>query len=229
MISSYAGTMQKMMPSGNYKWNTCITLAEILRTPEDSNVGYFVEVDLKYPSHLHDFHNGLPLAPEKVCIRPSWLSPYANSFGIMASKTPKLVETLYDIKLRLPPSEFEILCKTWLQVSKLHRVCEFQQSTWLRVYIEKNTVMRKQATNDFEKNFYKLMSNACFGKTMENLRKRSQMKFVTNPQQAETLAQRAIFKSFQIINDNLVPVSFKISSVLWTKPTPVGASIVDLS
>ena len=64
---------------------------------------------------------------------------------------------------------------------------------------------------------------------MENLRKRSQMKFVTNPQQAETLAQRATFKSFQIINDNLMSVSFKSSSVLWTKPTPVGASILDLS
>ena len=50
-------------------------------------------------SHLHDSHNGLPLAPEKVCIRPSWLSPYANSFGIKASKTPKLVETLYDKKI----------------------------------------------------------------------------------------------------------------------------------
>ena len=111
VTSLYAGTMQKMMPLGNYKWNTCITLAEILQTPEDSNVGYFVEVDLKYPSHLHDSHNGLPLAPEKVCIRPSWLSPYANSFGVKASKTPKLVETIK--KLRLPLSEFEVLCKTW--------------------------------------------------------------------------------------------------------------------
>ena len=98
VTSLYAGTMQKMMPLGNYKWNTNITLAEILQTPEDSNVVYFVEVDLKYPSHLHDSHNGLPLAPEKVCIRPSWLSPFANSFSIKASKTPKLVETLYDEK-----------------------------------------------------------------------------------------------------------------------------------
>ena len=89
--------------------------------------------------------------------------------------------------------------------------------------------MRKQATNDFEKNFHKLMSNACFGKTMENLRKRSKVKFVSNPQQAEAFAQRATFKSFQIIRQDLVCVSFKKSSVLWTKPTPVGASILDLS
>ena len=64
---------------------------------------------------------------------------------------------------------------------------------------------------------------------MENLRKRSRMKFVTNPQQAETLAQRATFKSFHKINDNLVSGSFKSSSVLWTNPSPVGVSILDLS
>ena len=89
--------------------------------------------------------------------------------------------------------------------------------------------MRKQAKNDFEKNFYKLMSNTCFGKTMGNLRKRSVIKFVSNPQQAETFAQRATFKSFQIIRQDLVSVSFKKSYVVWTKPTPVGAAILDLS
>ena len=71
VTSLYARTMQKMMPLGNYKWNSVITLDQILGTPEDSNVGYFVEVDLKYPQHLHDSHNGLPLAPEKLCIRSS--------------------------------------------------------------------------------------------------------------------------------------------------------------
>ena len=88
--------------------------------------------------------------------------------------------------------------------------------------------MRKQAKNDFERNFYKLMSNACFGKTMETLRKRSAIKFVSNPKQAETFVQRASFKSFQIISQDLVSVSFKNSYVVWTKPTPVGAAILDL-
>ena len=89
--------------------------------------------------------------------------------------------------------------------------------------------MRKQAENDFEKNFFKLMSNACFGKTMENLRKRSKIAFVGNVQQAESMIQKPSFKSFNIVNENLVSVSFKSSSVLWDKPTPVGASILDLS
>ena len=73
------------------------------------------------------------------------------------------------------------------------------------------------------------MSNACFGKTMENLRKRSKIAFVGNVQQAESMIQKPSFKSFIIVNENLVSVSFKSSSVLWDKPTPVGASILDIS
>ena len=90
----YAGTMQKMMPRRNYRWNSEITVKKILEIPESSNIGYFVEVDVKYPQYLHDLHNGLPLAPEKRTIRSSWLSPIAQSSGIKSNKTPKLNETL---------------------------------------------------------------------------------------------------------------------------------------
>ena len=65
VTSLYAGTMHKMMPVDNYRWNTEITIEQILQTSETSSVGYYVEVDLKYPQYLHDLHNGLPLAPEK--------------------------------------------------------------------------------------------------------------------------------------------------------------------
>ena len=89
--------------------------------------------------------------------------------------------------------------------------------------------MRRSAANDSEKNFYKLMSNACFGKTMENLRRCSTLKFVSTETQAEAFIQRATFKSFKIISKNLVTVSLKPSSVVWNKLTPVGASFLDLS
>ena len=88
--------------------------------------------------------------------------------------------------------------------------------------------MRKQATNDFEKNFYKLMSNACFGKTMENLRNRREI-LVNNEKQAEKSLLKPTFKSYQIIHNGLVSVSFAPRKIVWSKPTPVGASILDLS
>ena len=113
VTSLYAGTMQKRMPLDNYKWNTEITIEQILQTSENSSVGYFVEVDLKYPQYLHDLHNGLPLAPEKLLMRSSWLSPFAKSSGIKPNKTPKLVETLLDKKNCLSLRKFEVLCETW--------------------------------------------------------------------------------------------------------------------
>ena len=110
------------------------------------------------------------------------------------------------------------------------RVCEFSQSKWLRVYIEKHTIMRKQAEIDFTlKKVFKQMSNVCFGETMENLRKRSKNASVGNVQQAESTNKKPSFKSFNIFNEDPVSVSFKSSSVLWDKPTPVVASILDLS
>ena len=71
-----------------------------------------------------------------------------------------------------------------LQVLALYRVLQFNQSDWLRPYTEKNTTMRKQAKTAFEKNFYKLMSNACFGKTMENKRNRKNIQFVSEESKA---------------------------------------------
>ena len=113
VTSLYAGTMQKMMPRGNYRWNSEITVKQILETPESSNIGYFVEVDLKYPQHLHDLHNGLPLAPEKRSIRSSWLSPFAQSFGIKPNKTPKLIETLSELCVSLWKSQVFISDTGW--------------------------------------------------------------------------------------------------------------------
>ena len=98
VTSLYAGTMQQMLPLNQYAWNDAITLSQILQTDDDSPVGYFVEVDLEYPSSLHDEHNDLPLAPEKLTIKQSWLSSFAQSFGIKVSSDGpnKLIETLFD-------------------------------------------------------------------------------------------------------------------------------------
>ena len=75
------------------------------------------------------------------------------------------------------------------------------------------------------------MSNACFGKTMENLRRRRRgmLRFVTTEAQAEAFIQRATFKNFKIISKDLVSVALRASSVVWNNPTPVGATILDLS
>ena len=162
--------MQKEMPVGGYQWCTDVSLAQILATPSLSGFGYFVEVDLAYLPAIHDIHDDLPLAPEKMKIATEWRSDYANCFGLnVASTIEKLVETLLDKHHYVCHYEnLRFYVYHGLNVAKLHRVVKFQQSKRLGGYISKNTILRKQASNDLERNFYKLMSNACFGKTIEN-------------------------------------------------------------
>ena len=99
VTSLYAGTMQMEMPLGGYQWCPEITLNEILSTLNDSPVVYFVEVDLVYPHRIHDSHNDLPLAPERMKIPKEWKSDYAKSFGLNKSSANKmLAHTLLDRK-----------------------------------------------------------------------------------------------------------------------------------
>ena len=192
---------------------------------------HFVEVDLAYLPAIHDIHNDFPLAPENIKVPTEWRSDYANSFGLnVGSTTEKLVETLLDKHHYVCHYEnLKFYVHHGLNVTKLHRVVKFQQSKWLGAYISKKTIMRKQTSNDFEKNFHKFMPNACFGKTMENLRRRGMLRFVTTEAQAETFIQRATFKNFKFISKYLVSVSLWASSVVWNKATPVDATILDLS
>ena len=116
-----------------------------------------------------------------------------------------------------------------LTVKRLYRVLHFDQNCWLGNDISKNTNLRKQAKTDFDKNFFKLLSDACFDKTMENLRNRRQTKFFSTEPKAKTCTLKPTFLNFQIIHDSLVSVNFTQSSIFLNKPTPVGAAILDLS
>lgn len=116
-----------------------------------------------------------------------------------------------------------------LKVSKVHRVLEFNQSPWLKQYIAFNTEKRKNAKNAFEKEFFKLMNNSVFGKTMENIRKRVDVRLVTHEKKLLKLTSKPTYVSCKIFNENLVAVHKIKETITLNRPAYVGMSILDLS
>ena len=160
-----------------------------------------MEVDLEYPVDVHDRHADYPLAPEHLKVTPDMLSPYAKSLAdeleLKESLTPKLVPNLNDKnKYVVHYRNLKQYISLGMKLTKIHRVLLFQQSPWLKSYIHFNTERRKQAKNDFEKDFYKLMNNAVFGKTMENLWKRIKIELVNNQKRARKLSRKPSFHGF---------------------------------
>ena len=97
------------------------------------------------------------------------------------NKTSKLITSLEDKKeYFVYISSLKQDLNHRLKLKKVHAVIEFKQSAWMKSYIDKNTKLRSESKNTFEKDFFKLMNNAVFGKTMENLRKHREIKLVTS-------------------------------------------------
>ena len=112
-----------------------------------------------------------------------------------------------------------------LKITAVHRGISFNQSHWMETYIRKNTELRKTAANSFEKDFFKLMNNLVFGKTIENIRKRQNIILVDNRAKAVKLASRPNFDRSTIFDQNLIAVHMKKTEVFFNKPVYVGQAI----
>ncbi|XP_070526956.1 uncharacterized protein [Cardiocondyla obscurior] len=157
------------LPYADFEWVDDEELAnlEVDAIAVDSPTGYILEVDLKYLASVHDMHSDLPFCPTRE--KPPG-----------AKHDTKLLATLYDKKRYVIHYRNLQLCTCHgLRVTKVYRALRFTQSAWLRDYIELNTRHRTRATNDFKKNLFKLMNNAVFGKTMENVRNRVDVRLLS--------------------------------------------------
>ena len=119
-----------------------------------------------------------------------------------------------------------------LKVKQVHQVLEFNQKPWMVPYIKMNTELRKAAKSDFEKDFFKLMNNSVFGKTMENLRKRINVQLVKGNNEINKLRKliaKPSFNAFKVFNDNMVAVHIHKDTLKLNRPIYVGMSILDFS
>ena len=116
-----------------------------------------------------------------------------------------------------------------LKLGKVHRIIEFNQESWLKPYIDMNTELRKIAKNDFEKDFFKLMKNAVFGKTMENVRKHRDIKLVTTDKKRSKLVSEPNYHTMNYISEVLSIIEMKRTKVKMNKPIYLGLSILEIS
>lgn len=159
--------MSKPLPTHGFRWLDEVEKKNLTvqNIEEDSSDGYILEVDLEYPSILHDKHSDYPLAPEAKQVQPDDLSQFshrlANALGLNPkSSLEKLIPNLHNkSKYVLHYRNLQQYIKHGLILKKIHRILTFKQSSWLKPYIELNTEMRKKAKNAFEKDMFKLMNN----------------------------------------------------------------------
>ena len=232
----YGWAMSQYLPTGGFKWMTKnhIDKIDLAKYTEDSKKGLILEVDLAYPEELHDLHNDYPLAPEKVKVTKNMLSDYcqkiASKYNISTGLVHKLIPTLSNKeKYVLHYRNLQLYTDLGLKLTKVHRVLEFNQSPWLKEYIDFNTEKRTNAKNAFEKDFFKLMNNSVFGKTMENIRKRVDVRLVTDENKLLKMAAKPTYVSSKIFNENLVAVHKIKETLTLNRPAYVGMCILDLS
>ena len=214
----YGCAMSMKLPTHGFKWLTIGEMEKLFNNQVVQvweKIPCILEVDLEYPEKLHDLHNDYPLCPERVECK---------------NRVEKLIPNLRDKKKYVLHYKNLIQClKQGMKLKKIHRGIKFVESEWMKPYIEMNTQLRTKAKNNFEKDFYKLMNNSVFGKTMENIRNRVDVKLVNNIEKLKKLAAKPNFKIPKIFSENLIAVHMKKTSLTMNKPVYLGMCILDLS
>ena len=209
----YGWAMSKPLPTGGF---CCIEVKpdKISELANNSEKRYLLEVDIAYPRELHSDQNDLPFMCERMVI----------------NAVEKLVPNLYYKKRYvIHIRALDQALKHGLVLERIHRAIEFKQSAWMKEYIDFNTRLRTAATSDFEKDFYKLMNNSVFGKTMENIRKHRDIKLVSNQEAYLKAVMKPNFKSGTLFGTNLMGCEMGKIKVVMNKPVYLEQAILDLS
>lgn len=235
----YGWAMLQPLPFGDFSWKdpTSFLIDEILRSSEQEThrKGYILEVDLEYPSELHEAHNDFPLAPVKDQISFSDLSPFAKDICKKQScqsalNVNKLITTLNDKNnYVLYYKNLKLYLQLGLKLKKVHKVLEFSEAPIMKSYIEFNSMKRAASKNDFDSNFYKFLSNSLYGKTMERPENKTQLKLINDIEAYQNYVSRVNFKQGKIIHQDLISLELKYPSFVINKPSYIGAVILDLA
>ena len=191
-------------------WNW---LEEILNTPDDSEIGYFLEVDLKYPEIIKEKTKYFSFCPENKQIDLKKYNEYMKSIKPENyTKSKKLICDWTDKKKYLIHYRMlKFYIRHGMIVEEIHEIISFKQRKWLEGYISFNTQKRNKSKNEFEKDFFKLLVNAAFGKLLENVRNRSGLELIKKGDIKKIIKQQSklTFNGIQKSYENYYSFTFK--------------------
>ena len=235
----YGHSMSQMLPYDEIKiwhghpdkyWNW---LEEILNTPDDSEIGYFLEVNLKNPDNIKQKTKYFPFCAENKKIDPNKYNEYMKTIKPENyTKYKKLICDWTDKKKYLIHYRMlKFYVRHGMIVEKIHEIISFKQSRWLEGYISFNTQKRNKAKNDFEKDFFKLLVNAAFGKFLENVRNRLDLELIKKDNSKKIVDQQSklTFDGIQKTYENYYSFTYKKNEIVMDKAIYVGFAILELS
>ena len=209
----YGWEMSQPLPTLGFKW-VDVNPNEISELATRTDKDYLLEVDVSYPKELQNSYNDLPFMCERMEIN-----------GV-----EKLVPNLRDEKnYVIHIQALNQALQHGLRLDGIHQAIQFDQSPLLKTYIDFNTKLRMAASNDFEKDFFKLMNNSVFRKTMENIRKHRNIGFVTTEEKYLRTVMKPDFKSGVLFGENLMGCEMGKIKVVMNKPDYLSQAILDLS
>ena len=234
----YGLAMKGFLPTGNFRWlpseelqNVEEWTEKIIGWEDDASTGCALEVDLEYPKELFEKHNSLPIIAEKMKISEDMLSSY--QLGLAEKLNTKIGgeklclaltdKTHYICHYRA----LKFYLSQGIKLKKIHQVLQFNQSDWLKPYIELNTKLRQNATNQAEKNFAKLMINSFFGKTAENTRNHKTVKLTTKPRTAEKMIAKPSVRRWKTYEGRLAAFLLRRTRVTLNKPRYIGFTVLE--
>ena len=166
---------------------------------EESDEEYFLEAEVQYPESLHNLYNDLPFLPETM----------------KTEKVEKLEANLQDkVEYVVNIRTLKQALNHSLTLKKVHRMIKFNQKAQLNSYIYMNTDLRKEAKNDFEKDFFKLMNNSVFGKC----EKTRDIKLVTTEKRRNYLLSKPNYHTKKFFTENLLDIEMRKIEILMNKP-----------
>ena len=186
----YGCGMSQKLPVNNFEWieDASQFNEDFIKTyNEESDKGYFLEVDIQYLDKLQELHNDLSFLPERIMIEE-----VEKLVAILNGKTEH-VKHIINLKKALNHG---------LVLKKFHRANRFNQNAWLKSYIDMSTDLRKKAKHDYEKDFFKLINNAVFGKTMGNVRKHRDIKLATTERRRNYLVSEPNYHTTNFFTEN---------------------------